>query len=293
MIEQRKSPRQRTYKVARIAFQGGRALNHCLVRDLSDTGACLALENPIGIPDSFNLVFDSGERSRICEVVWRNKKQIGVEFRRGDAAMDRDIWDYSADSTFHRNRRFSRDLRSGVETRSIEEKFLHGNRRFRPAAKSANSASTASEDAATDRKILRKSTDNSLRHGQRSSPDRRSGLDIRSIEEKFLQGERRASGNRRSTNYQYQSFKKARAFARGLGLKSANEWRDYSKSGTRPDDIPVAPHHVYANEGWAGWSDWLGASAIATYFSQYRSFKKSRVPARPRPKIRDRMEGLL
>src|ERR1022692_1234352 len=163
MIEQRKSPRQRTYKVARIAFQGGRALNHCLVRDLSDTGACLALENPIGIPDSFNLVFDSGERSRMCEVVWRNKKQIGIEFRRGDAAMDRDIWDYSADSigiefrrgdaamdrdiwdysadsTFHRNRRFSRDLRSGLETRSIEEKFLHGNRRFRPPVESADSA---------------------------------------------------------------------------------------------------------------------------------------------------------
>src|SRR5450759_4503940 len=225
MIEQRKLPRQRTYKVARMAFQGGRALNHCLVRDLSDTGGCLAVENPIGIADSFNLVFDSGERSRICEVVWRNKKQIGVEFRRGDAAMDRDIWDYSADSTFHRNRRFSRDLRSGVETRSIEEKFLHGNRRFRPAAKSANSASTASEDAATDRKTLRKSTDNSLRHGQRSSPDRRSGLDIRSIEEKFLQGERRASGNRRSTNYQYQSFKKARAFARGLGSVSYTHLR--------------------------------------------------------------------
>jgi hypothetical protein len=293
MIEQRKSPRQRTYKVARIAFQRGRALNHCLVRDLSDIGACLTIENPIGIPDSFNLVFDSGERSRMCEVAWRNKKQIGVEFRRGDASMDRDIWDYSAASTFHRNRRFSRDLRSGLETRSIEEKFLHGNRRFRPAVVSANSASTASEDAATDRKILRKSADNSLCHSQRSSPDRRSGLDARLIEEKFLQGERRARGNRRSKNFKYLSFKKARAFARCLGLKSANEWRDYSKSGTRPDDIPVAPHHVYANDGWAGWSDWLGASAIAAYFSQYRSFKKAHVPAWPRPKIRDRMEGLL
>ena len=293
MIEQRKSPRLRTYKVARIAFQRGRASNHCLVRDLSDTGACLAIENPIGIPDSFNLVFDSGERSRMCEVVWRNKKQVGVEFRRGDAAMNRDIWDNSADSTFHRDRRFSRDLQSGLETRSIEEKFLHGNRRFRPTVESTNSVSTASEDAATDRKILRKSADNSLRHGQRSSPDRRSGLDIRSIEEKFLQGDRRASASRRSTNFQYLSFKKARAFARGLGLRSANEWRDYSKSGTRPDDIPVAPHHVYANDGWAGWSDWLGASAIATYFSQYRTFTKARIPARPRPKIRDRIEERL
>lgn len=44
----------------------------------------------------------------------------------------------------------------------------------------------------------------------------------------------------------------------------------------KPNDIPVAPHHAYANDGWAGWSDWLGASAIATYSSQYRFFGKTR-----------------
>jgi PilZ domain len=293
MIEHRKSPRRRTYKVARIAFQGGRAMNHCLVRDLSDTGACLAIENPIGIPDSFNLVFDSGERSRMCQVIWRDKKQIGIEFRCGDAATDRDVRDRSTDNHSDHNWRFSRDLRSGLATRSIEEKFLHGNRRFRPRVENTDSTSTASEDAATDRKIRRRSADDRFHHAQRSGRECRSGVDTRSIEEKFLQGERRSGVDQRSMDFRYRSFKKARAFVRGLGLKSAIEWRDYSKSGTLPNDIPVAPHHVYTNDGWAGWSDWLGASAIAAYFSQYRSFKKARVRARPRPKIRDRMEGLL
>jgi PilZ domain len=67
-------------KSARIAFQGGRAVITCLVRNLSDKGACLMVDNPIGIPDSFNLVFDSGEPSHASEVIWRKEKTIGIEF---------------------------------------------------------------------------------------------------------------------------------------------------------------------------------------------------------------------
>ena len=81
VAEHRTAARHRTYKVARIAFQGGRAVITCLVRNLSDMGACIAVDNPIGIPDSFNLVFDSGEPSRMSRVIWRKEKQIGVEFQ--------------------------------------------------------------------------------------------------------------------------------------------------------------------------------------------------------------------
>ena len=51
---------------------------------------------------------------------------------------------------------------------------------------------------------------------------------------------------------QYRSFKKARAFVRGLGLKSEAEWRDYCKSGKKPDDIPANPHRHICRSGWAG-----------------------------------------
>ena len=81
MEEHRKAPRHRTYKAARIAFGGGRGVITCLVRNLSDTGACLGIDSPIGIPDSFNLVFDSGEPSRMCQVIWRKDKQIGIAFQ--------------------------------------------------------------------------------------------------------------------------------------------------------------------------------------------------------------------
>jgi PilZ domain-containing protein len=80
MTELRGAPRQRTYKAARIAFGGGRAVITCLVRNLSKTGACLSVDSPVGIPESINLVFDSGEPSRMSRVIWRNAKQMGVAF---------------------------------------------------------------------------------------------------------------------------------------------------------------------------------------------------------------------
>jgi hypothetical protein len=74
----------------------------------------------------------------------------------------------------------------------------------------------------------------------------------------------------------WQSFKKARAFVRSLGLKSVAEWHAYCKSGKKPDDIPVAPRLTYLNEGWADWGDWLGTGRLATHLRQYRSFDDAR-----------------
>jgi hypothetical protein len=79
-----------------------------------------------------------------------------------------------------------------------------------------------------------------------------------------------------STLRHYRSFKKARAFVRGLGLKSVTEWLDYSKLGKKPADIPSAADRIYAEDGWAGWGDWLGTSTVATRLREYRSFKKAR-----------------
>ena len=77
--------------------------------------------------------------------------------------------------------------------------------------------------------------------------------------EQFLKGERRSGLDRRSRFAGgYHTFKKARAFVRSSGLKSLRKWDGYIKSGMKPDNIPTAPQEVYANDGWAGWSDWLG-----------------------------------
>ena len=89
-----------------------------------------------------------------------------------------------------------------------------------------------------------------------------------------MQGERRSGGDRRAAiDFRYRSFKKARAFVRDLGLRSKRIAR-LSQIGHETQQHSVAPHYVYANDGWVGWSDWLRASAASTYLSQYRSFEK-------------------
>jgi hypothetical protein len=61
----------------------------------------------------------------------------------------------------------------------------------------------------------------------------------------------------------YQPFEEAREFARGLQLKSEDEWKKFCKGlipekGTLPRDIPMTPRQVYMNKGWKGMGDWLG-----------------------------------
>jgi hypothetical protein len=75
---------------------------------------------------------------------------------------------------------------------------------------------------------------------------------------------------------QYRRFNEARTFVRALGLKSVTEWEKYCKSGKKPDDIPAIPDRTYANDGWAGWGDWLGTGRIADQLREYRPFNEAR-----------------
>jgi superfamily II DNA or RNA helicase len=80
---------------------------------------------------------------------------------------------------------------------------------------------------------------------------------------------------------QYRAFRKARAFARGLGLRSGSEWAQFCKGsipekGTLPSDIPASPYDAYAGKGWTNWGDWLGTGAVAFSLRQYRPFRQAR-----------------
>jgi superfamily II DNA or RNA helicase len=78
----------------------------------------------------------------------------------------------------------------------------------------------------------------------------------------------------------WRPFKPARSFVRRLGLKSSIEWRDYCRSGKKPNDIPVHPDRTYAEDGWSSMGDWLGTGRIADRLRQYRSFKNARALVR-------------
>ena len=70
-------------------------------------------------------------------------------------------------------------------------------------------------------------------------------------------GEFLGTGSIANYNRTFMSYEDAKAFVQGLGIKSFTEWREYCKSGKKPEDIPTTPEQVYKSE-WNGWADFLG-----------------------------------
>jgi len=69
------------------------------------------------------------------------------------------------------------------------------------------------------------------------------------------------------------SFVDARKTIHSLNLKNIEEWKDYCKSGKKPDNIPSIPNTAYKNKGWINWGDWLGTGYVATFNRKYESFE--------------------
>jgi hypothetical protein len=80
-----------------------------------------------------------------------------------------------------------------------------------------------------------------------------------------------------------------RAYARKLELKGERGWKEWSKSGQRPSDIPGNPNKVYRDDGWISWPDWLGygseggAAASRGASSSSSTYHPSDLPPPPPP----------
>jgi PilZ domain-containing protein len=81
MGEKRATPRVRILKGGSIIF-GTASTVDCVVRNLSEAGACLEVASPVGIPDDFNLQIKPETTKRDCHVVWRSANRIGVYFNK-------------------------------------------------------------------------------------------------------------------------------------------------------------------------------------------------------------------
>jgi hypothetical protein len=80
MEERRRVQRTRVLKGAKIILKGRSSALDCTVCNLTNVGACLHLGSPLGIPNAFDLTFDSARSNRSCQVIWRNKDMLGVAF---------------------------------------------------------------------------------------------------------------------------------------------------------------------------------------------------------------------
>lgn len=74
----------------------------------------------------------------------------------------------------------------------------------------------------------------------------------------------------------FRHFKEAREFVHALNLNSIKEWKEYCKSGKKPDDIPSYPNEHYKDKGWSTWGDWLRAGRKPERETIFVSFEQAR-----------------
>jgi hypothetical protein len=59
----------------------GSADQECQILDISKNGAKVITDMPSHVPSRFELAFtQGGAKRRLCEVIWRRGKMIGVQF---------------------------------------------------------------------------------------------------------------------------------------------------------------------------------------------------------------------
>eukprot|EP00947_MAST-08B_sp_MAST-8B-sp1_P003452 g3452.t1 len=56
-------------------------------------------------------------------------------------------------------------------------------------------------------------------------------------------------------------YSRASEIVRRLKLKSQKEWKEWSKSGQRPSNVPGNPDKVYKDKGWVSYPEWMGYQA--------------------------------
>lgn len=79
--ERRKNPRHTVIATAWIRLKDNPLPFVCVLWDVSEGGARLAVAKPEAVSDELNLVLDRDDtRGTVCRVIWRSKEQIGLQF---------------------------------------------------------------------------------------------------------------------------------------------------------------------------------------------------------------------
>jgi PAS domain-containing protein len=82
--EQKLMSQGRTLLAGQVIYNFGRSAIDCVVRRLSDRGATISVESPLGIPRQFQLVIADEGIPRTCKLVWQSDKELGLEFELSD-----------------------------------------------------------------------------------------------------------------------------------------------------------------------------------------------------------------
>ncbi|MDB5643713.1 MAG: PilZ protein [Hyphomicrobiales bacterium] len=76
----RRAERVRTILGARVVFNSGRSSIDCQIRNISETGARLTLNEGLSLPGTFDLEIPSRNKTHRVLLRWRTKDAAGVQF---------------------------------------------------------------------------------------------------------------------------------------------------------------------------------------------------------------------
>jgi len=76
--EKRKHQRTEVNEPAYVSAGG--SVMRCVVRNISEEGAAIDVDNPAFVPAQFRLVMASNSATYDCRVIWIQQKRIGVAF---------------------------------------------------------------------------------------------------------------------------------------------------------------------------------------------------------------------
>ena len=74
----------------------------------------------------------------------------------------------------------------------------------------------------------------------------------------------------------FYSYDEAKQFVKTLNLKSNIDWRNYSMSDSFNKNLPLSPDHIYKNNGWISWGDFLGTGIVSNLNRQYKTFEDAK-----------------
>ncbi len=78
--ERRKVDRHRSLLQGKILINARRSVIDCIVRNLSENGACIQVASTAGVPPAFELQVGDEATIRSCVAIWHGENRIGVEF---------------------------------------------------------------------------------------------------------------------------------------------------------------------------------------------------------------------
>ena len=73
------------------------------------------------------------------------------------------------------------------------------------------------------------------------------------------------------------SYEEAKNIAQTFGIKSRQEWNEYSKTEQFKNvNLPKQPDLVYKTQGWISWSDFLGAGNFSDKKSEFLTYEEAK-----------------